>query len=98
MDQAACVFVDQAAQDGSSVDPRGAGVGQGEAGGGRIPVGDMLCGALVRPGGVVVLLVLREDGAQVRLAEDQRPAGDLAAQGARQGARRPRSYGVPGRR
>jgi hypothetical protein len=82
VDQAACVFVDQAAQDGSSVDPRGAGVGQGEAGGGRIPAGDMLCGALVRPGGVVVLLVLREDGAQVRLAEDQRPAGDLAAQGA----------------
>ena len=53
------VFVDQTAQDGSSVDPRGVEVGQGEVGGVRIPVGDMLGGALVQPGGVVVLLILR---------------------------------------
>src|SRR5450755_461336 len=32
------------------------------------------------PGGVVVLLILREDGAQVRPAEDQRPVEDLTAQ------------------
>src|ERR1017187_3097357 len=97
VDQAACVYsLVRLPRTGLRWIRVGAGAGQGEAGGGWIPVGDMLCGALVRPGGVVVLLVLREDGAQVRLAEDQRPAGDLAAQGARQGARRSRSYGVPG--
>jgi hypothetical protein len=37
------VFVNQAAQDGSSVDPCGIEVSQGEAGGVMIPVGDMLC-------------------------------------------------------
>ena len=80
------------------MDPCNAAVRHGGPGDVTVATGDVLCDSLVRPGGVVVLLVLREDGAQVRLAEDQRPAGDLAAQGARQGARRPRSYGVPGRR
>ena len=42
----------------------------------------MLCDALVRPGNVVVRLIFREDGAQVPLAEDQRPVEDFAAQGA----------------
>ena len=42
----------------------------------------MRCDALVRPGSVVVRLIFREDGAQVPLAEDQRPVEDFAAQGA----------------
>ena len=42
-------------------------------------VGDLLCDALVGPGGVVVRLIFREHGAQVRLAEDQRPVEDFAA-------------------
>ena len=61
------------------MDPCGVEVGQGEAGGVTIPVGDMLSDALVRPGDVVALLILREDAAQVRLAEDQRPVEDFAA-------------------
>jgi hypothetical protein len=44
------VFVDQAAQDGSSVDLCGAGVGHGGAGRVTICVWDMLGDALVRPG------------------------------------------------
>jgi hypothetical protein len=74
------VFVDQAAQDGSSVDPCGAGVGHGGAGDVTVAAGDVLCDALVRPGGVVVRLIFRENGAQVRLAEDQRPVEDFVAQ------------------
>ena len=42
-------------------------------------VGDMLCDALVRPGRVVMRLMLREDGVQVRLAEDQNPVEESAA-------------------
>ena len=64
------VLVDQAAKDASSVDPTGAEVGQGGAGHVAIAVRDLLFDALVRTGGVVVRLVLREYGAQVRLAED----------------------------
>ena len=45
-------------------------------------VGGPLVDALVRPGGVVVLLILGQDGAQVRFAEDQHPAQEVAAQGA----------------
>jgi hypothetical protein len=41
------VFVDQAAQDGSSVDPCGAGVGHGGAGDVTVAAGDVLCDALV---------------------------------------------------
>ena len=44
--------------------------------------GDALGDALVRPGGVVVGLVLGQDGAQVRLTEDQHVVEELAAQGA----------------
>ena len=76
------VFVDQAAQDGASVDPCGVEVGHGGAGRVTICVGDMLSDALVRPGRVVVRLIFGEDGAQVRLAVDQCPVGDFAAQGA----------------
>jgi hypothetical protein len=60
------VFVDQAAQDGSSMDPCGVEVGHGEAGGVTICVGDMLSDALVRPGRVVVLLILRVLGSNTR--------------------------------
>jgi hypothetical protein len=74
------VFVDQAAQDGSSVDPCHVEVGHGDAGGVTICAGDMLIDALVWSGRVVMRLIFREDGAQVRLAEDQRPVEDLAAQ------------------
>src|SRR6266516_4389087 len=42
------VFVDQAAQYGSPVDPCGAGVGHGGAGDVAVAAGDMLCDALVR--------------------------------------------------
>jgi hypothetical protein len=41
--------------------------------------GNVLCDALV-PGRVVVRLILGEDGAQVRVAEDQRRVEDFAAQ------------------
>jgi hypothetical protein len=64
------VLVDQTAKDASSVDPSGVEVGQGGAGHAAIAVRDSLFDALVRTGGVVVRLVLREYGAQVRLAED----------------------------
>jgi hypothetical protein len=64
------VLVDQPAEDSSSVDPSGVEVGQGGAGLVAIAVRDLLFDALVRTGGVVVRLVLREYGAQVRLAED----------------------------
>ena len=53
---------------------RGAGPGSGDA----------LADALVGPGGVVVLLVVGQDSAQVRLVHDQRPVEKLPAQGARQ--------------
>ena len=39
----------------------------------RIPVRGALVDALVRPGAVVVLLILGQDGAQVCLADDQHP-------------------------
>jgi hypothetical protein len=44
-------------------------------------VRDVLGGALVRPGRVVVRLVAGWDGAQMPLAEDQPAAGEFAAQG-----------------
>jgi len=45
---------------------------------------DALRYALVGLGGVVVVLIFGEDGSQVRFAEDQRSAGDFAAQRADQ--------------
>ena len=44
-------------------------------------VGDALGDALVRPGRVVVRLVLGQDGAQMPLAEDQYPVEEFSAQG-----------------
>jgi hypothetical protein len=44
-------------------------------------VGDALADGLVRPGGVAVLLIPGQDGAQVCLAEDHHAVQDLMAQG-----------------
>jgi hypothetical protein len=60
----------QAAQDGFSVDRYAAEVGDGEVAAVVLAVGDALGDALVRPGRVVVPLVLGQDGAQVRLTEN----------------------------
>jgi len=65
------VFVDQAAQDGSSADLFCVDVGHGGAGSARFVVGDVLGYALVRPGSVVVDPVLGQDGAQMRVADNQ---------------------------
>ena len=48
----------------------------------KFVVGDTLRYTLVRPGRVVVRLVLGQDGAQMLLAEDQHAVQKLAAQGA----------------
>ena len=76
------VFVDQAAQDGFSVDPFAVEVGNGEVVTVVFTVGDALGDALVRPGRVVVHLVFGQDGAQMALPEDQHAAQELTAQGA----------------
>ena len=47
-----------------------------------LAVGDALGDALVRPGGVVVHLVFRQDGAQMPLTDDQHAVEQLVAQGA----------------
>ena len=52
--------------------------------GSRVRVRDALAGALMGPGGVVMLLVFGQDGAQMYLVEDQGPVEELAAQGAGQ--------------
>jgi hypothetical protein len=77
------------------VDPCNVAVRHGGPGDVTVATRDVLCDSLVRPGGVVVRLIFRENGAQVRLTEDQRPVEELAC---RRGARRSRSSGVPGRR
>ena len=56
--------------------------GHGGARSVRFAVGDALGDALVRPGRVVVRLVLGQDGAQMPLAEDQHPVEEFSAQGA----------------
>jgi hypothetical protein len=76
------IFVDQAAQDGSSEDPFTVEVGNGEMTAIMLAVGNALGDALVRPGRVVVHLVLGQDGAQVALAEDQHAIEEFPAQGA----------------
>jgi hypothetical protein len=45
-------------------------------------LGDVLGGALVRPGHVVVRLILSQDGVQMSFAEDQHAVEELTAQGA----------------
>jgi hypothetical protein len=64
------VFVDQAAQNGFSVDPSAVGVGSSEVAAVVFAVGDALGDALVRPSRVVMHLVLGQYGAQMRLAEN----------------------------
>jgi hypothetical protein len=76
------VFVDQAAQDRFSADLLCVDVGHGGAGSVRFVVGDVLGDALVRPGRVVVRLVLGQDGAQMSLAEDQDAVEEFSAEGA----------------
>ncbi len=49
-------------------------------GSGRATVRDALSDALMRPGGVVMLLVLGQDPAQMPLAENQDPVQELPAQ------------------
>ena len=51
---------------------------------GVFSVRDMLADALMWSGGVAGLLIFGQDGAQVRIAEDQHPVQDLAAQRASQ--------------
>src|ERR1039457_3959476 len=75
------VFVDQAAEDRFSADLTRAEVSCGDAGNGA-RVRDALVDALMGPGGVVMLLVLGQDGAQVRLVQDQGPVEELTVQGA----------------
>ena len=76
------VFVDQAVEDGFSADPFNAGVGCGDEGSMAFAVGDTLRDALVRPSHVVVRLVLGQDGAKMRLTENQHAVEELSAQGA----------------
>jgi hypothetical protein len=64
------VFVDEAAQDGFSVDPLRIEAGGGGAGLLVCSVRDALVDALVRPGAVVVRLVLGQDRIDARGAQD----------------------------
>ena len=72
---------DQAAEDRFSANPARVEVCCGAARSG-VRVRDALVDALMRPGGVVMLLVLGQDRSQVRLVQDQGPVEDLTAQGA----------------
>ena len=56
------------------------------------------CYALVGPGGVVVVLIFRKNGSQVRFAEDHAFGRGLRGAACRRGARRSRSSWVPGPR
>jgi hypothetical protein len=85
------VFVDQAAQDGSSADLLSIDAGHHRAGSVTFVARDALRYALVGPGGVVVVLIFRQDGSQVRFAEDQRLVEDFAAQRADEALAAPRN-------
>src|SRR5208282_2105711 len=76
------VLVDQPVQYGFSVDSLGIEVHGGDAGTFAVPAGNLLADALMRPGHVVVPLVLDQDSAQMRLTEDQHAVEEFAAQGA----------------
>src|SRR5450755_1682683 len=76
------VLVDQAAQDGFSADVLCADVDRGGAGASCSPSVTRWADALVRPGHLVVGLVVGQDGAQMPLAEDQHADEEFAAQGA----------------
>jgi len=76
------VLVDQPVQYRFSADSLGTEVDCRDAGSLAVTAGNPLGDALMWPGRVVVDLVLGQDGAQVRLAEDQHAVEELAAQGA----------------
>ena len=75
------VLVDQAAQDGSSADPFAVEVGNGDTVTVVFTVGDALGDALVRPGCVVVRLILGQHGPQMRFTENEHAVEELSAQG-----------------
>jgi hypothetical protein len=79
------VLVDQAAQDRFSADLADAELPGDDAGRIVRAVGDALADALMRPGGVVVLLVFGQDGSQVRFAEDEACGQGVRAAGCRLG-------------
>jgi hypothetical protein len=82
-----------------SADPPRVEVCRGAVGCVRVAVRDALGDPQRRPGCVVMLLVLGQDGAQVRLAEDQHPVQELAARGLDEpSVRRSRSSAVTERR
>ena len=82
MSGGARVFVDQAAQDGFSVDPFAVEVGNGDAATVVFAIGDALGDALVRPGRVVVRLVFGQDGAQMAPPRGSAGGRGALAQGA----------------
>ena len=84
-----------AAQHRFSADPFAVDVDHGGAGSVAFIVWDALAYALVRPGRVVVRLVLGQDGTQMSLAEDQHAIQELSAQGAWPCARRSGSCAAP---
>ena len=63
------------------MDPFAVGVGNGEVAAVVFAAGDALGDALVRPGRVVMRLVLGQDGAQMRFTENQHAVEELTAQG-----------------
>src|SRR5690242_21904057 len=71
------VLVDQVVEDGFSVDLPGVGVWLGGRRSAAPVIGDALGDALMRPGAVVMNLVLGQDGAQMLLAEDQYAVEEL---------------------
>ena len=75
------VFIDQPVQYGFSADSLDIEVDRCDAGSFAPIAGNALGDALVRPGRVVVGLVLDQDGAQMRLTEDQHAVEEFAAQG-----------------
>jgi hypothetical protein len=74
------IFVDQPVQYGFSADSLDIEVDCCDAGNFALIAGNPLGDALMRPGRVVVGLVLDQDGAQMRLTEDQHAVEELAAQ------------------
>jgi hypothetical protein len=75
------VFVDQPVQYGFSADSLDIEVDCRDAGNLAVTVRNPLGHAPMRPGGVVVDLVLDQDGPQMRFTEDQHAVQELAAQG-----------------
>jgi hypothetical protein len=74
------VFVDQPVQYRFSADSLDIEVDCRDPGNLAVTVRNPLGHALMRPGGVVVGLVLDQDGPQMRLTEDQHAVQELAAQ------------------